>query len=271
MKFNNIKVMNFENAIRGLRNPLESWSKSDSKFGLENLEYFDQNEKIAELYANKQGFDFTKDYDNWSDIINPISVWLNNNGILNINDNDIIEYALIGPNDLDLAQRMIKAGDSDSKFMRQILVSIDITAPLYWWKEMDQYRIGVTTNSTSTMHKIASTPIIIDCFETDDYNGDYAIPEDLTEDLTYPIKIINYLEYLRKKYNETKDQHYWKELIRWLPESWLQTRTWTANYAILRNIYFQRQHHRLTEWGQFCKMVESLPYAKELILYNDKN
>jgi len=119
------------------------------------------------------------------------------------------------------------------------------------------------------MHKIASTPITIDCFETDDYNGDYAIPDEVTSTLTYPHHIINYCEYLRKKYNETKDQGYWKELIRWLPEGWLQTRTWTANYAILRNIYFQRQHHRLTEWHQFCDWVKTLPYSSELILYKE--
>ena len=166
-----------------------------------------------------------------------------------------MEYAFLGPKDLDLAQRMIKAGDSDSKFMRQILVSVDITAPLYWWKEMDQYKIGTVTNSTSTMHKLATTPITKDCFESDDFSKDLILYEeqesktdhnDVFTSADMMNTIINYCENLRQLYLKTKDKRYWKELIRWLPNGWLQTRTWTANYAILRNIYFQRQHHKLT-------------------------
>jgi len=164
---------------------------------------------------------------------------------------------------------MIKAGSSDRKFLRQIMVSVDITAPLYWWKEADTYKIGTTANSTSTMHKISSTPITKECFEMDDYSSDLTL-ENNEHFLINSIwdSIINDCESLRKKYNETKDQRYWKELIRILPEGWLQTRTWTANYEILRNMYTQRRHHRLTEWHQFCEWVESLPYAKELILFN---
>ena len=205
--------MNFKGAFRGLRNPLESWEKSDS--------YFDG------------------------------------------------EVGHIGPKDLNLAQRMIKAGDSDSKFLRQIFVSVDITAPLYWWKEADTYKIGTTANSTSTMHKIASTPITIDCFEIDDLDETLNVDDSWYYIKDYITDIIVSLEALRKKYNETKDQRYWKELIRWLPEGWLQTRTWTANYAILRNMYFQREHHRLTEWHQFCDWIKTLPYANELILYKE--
>lgn len=134
-------------------------------------------------------------------------------------------------------------------------------------KEFDTYKVGTVANSTSTMHKIASTPITIDCFEIDDYNGDYAIPEEVTDGMTYPQEIINYLECLRQKYNETKEKGYWKELIRWLPEGWLQTRTITLNYAVLRNIYFQRRYHKLSEWHQFCDWIQTLPYGKELITY----
>lgn len=227
MKFENTNVMNFEGAFRGLRNPLESWEKSDS--------YIEEDGH----WKNKKTF------------ISNLQFYL-------------------GQKDLDLAQRMIKAGDSDSKFLRQIFVSVDITAPLYWWKEADTYKIGTTANSTSTMHKIASTPITIDCFEMNDYNGNYAIPENGIN-LPTPHSFINYLEYLRQKYNETKDEQYWKELIRWLPEGWLQTRTWTANYSVLRNMYFQRQHHRLSEWHQFCSWVETLPYTQELILYKGED
>ena len=172
----------------------------------------------------------------------------------------------LGENDLNLAQRLIAAGSPHDKFMRQIFVSVDITAPLYWWKEMDTYKVGTTANSTSSMHRLASTPITLDCFETDDYNSDL----DLIDDVNIGLRVhcfIDDLEQLRQKFLATKDVRYWKELIRWLPESWLQTRTWTANYEVLRNIYFQRQGHKLTEWHSFCEWVKSLPYAKELIIY----
>ena len=112
------------------------------------------------------------------------------------------------------------------------------------------------------MHKLASTPITIDCFETDDFWQ--AVPNNQFIEAQ-----INFLEELRQKYLETKDKRYWKELIRWLPEGWLQTRTWTANYAVLRNIYFQRQHHKLTEWHEYCEWIKSLPYADDLIIYTE--
>ena len=183
----------------------------------------------------------------------------------------------IGENDMKLAQRLVGAGSPHDKFLRQIFVSVDITAPLYWWKEMDQYKVGTVTDSESTMHKLASTPITLDCFETDDYDPDLVYEEGkevqrMTTFENEPISwnvdsIICFLESLRQKYNKTKDKRYWKELIRWLPESWLQTRTWTANYAVLRSIYFQRKDHRLTEWHQFCDWIKTLPYAAELITY----
>lgn len=180
----------------------------------------------------------------------------------------------LGPNDLDLAQRMIKAGTPNDKFLRQIFVSVDITAPLYWWKEMDQYKVGTVTDSTSTMHKLSSTPITKKCFEMDDYDGllkmydrePYNI-DDYVDDIWD--SVIDYCETLRKRYLETKDQRYWKELIRLLPESWLQTRTWTANYSVLRNIYHWRKDHRLTEWHTFCDWIKTLPYANELILFEN--
>ena len=163
---------------------------------------------------------------------------------------------------------MIKAGTSDSKFLRQIFVSVDITAPMYWWSQFDTYKIGTTANSTSKMHKLASTPITKQCFESDDYQITPVFDKDFyTSDDAWK-EIITICETLRKKYNETKDKRYWKELIRILPESWLQTRTVTMNYAVLRNMYAQRQNHRLTEWHQFCDWVKRLPYAEQLITYN---
>lgn len=125
-------------------------------------------------------------------------------------------------------------------------------------KEFDTYKVATVANSTSTMHKIASTPITLDCFEISDFWA--AVPNNQSIEMQ-----ISFLEELRQKYVETKDVKYWKELIRWLPESWLQTRTWTANYETLRGMYAQRKNHKLTEWHSFCDMIKCLPYAGELI------
>lgn len=270
MKFEKTEVMNFEGAFRGLRNPLESWKKSDSSFGIGTVNDTEDWD-IAHLYCVKDNIS-VEDGDHYDQEVDKYAAWLRRNGIIKWGFNRcLFEYAYIGPNDLNLAQRMIKAGTSDRKFMRQIFVSVDITAPLYWWKEADTYKIGTVANSTSTMHKLASTPITFDCFEMDDfenlrvydnepYNTDTFVT-DIWDD------IINYCETLRLRYNETKDKKYWKELIRVLPEAWLQTRTVTLNYEVLRNIYFQRRYHKLTEWHRFCEWIESLPYSKELITY----
>ena len=201
--------MNLEGAIRGARNPLESWEKSDS----------------------------------WKD--------------------QSIGTFFFGQKDIDLMQRLIKAGTSDSKFMRQIMVCMDVTAPMYWWSEFDTYKVATVANSTSKMHKLASTPITIDCFEMDDFSDNSDIISLWIED------VIPSLEELRQKYNDTKDTRYWKELIRLLPESWLQKRTITLDYATLRNQYFQRRNHKLTEWHTYCKWIESLPYAKDLICFEE--
>ena len=272
MKFKNTKVMNFEGAIRGLRNPLESWAKSDSEFGIDSADYCDQDWQVADRYCEKDGLEFGTDL--WCNAEEKYGQWLRDNGILRFVDDEFMEYAFIGPNDLDLAQRMIKAGASDRKFLRQIFVSVDITAPLYWWKEADTYKVATVANSTSTMHKLATTPITKDCFEMGDFSSNliifdgepYTIDDTIEDCVDY---IIDICETLRKRYLETKDKRYWKELIRWLPNGWLQTRTWTGNYETLRNMYGQRKNHKLTEWSKdFCEWVKTLPYAEELILFN---
>jgi len=220
MKFENTAVWGFEHAIRGMRNPKESWNKIDSDF--------------------------------------------NNN--------------VIGPNDLKLMQTLIKAGPEHRKFMRQIFVSVDITAPLYWWKEFDTYKVGTVANSTSTMHKLTSKPITLDCFETDDYNGDliaysrepYNI--DMSVDECVKDEIIEFCETLRQRYLKTNDKRYWKELVRWLPQGWLQTRTVTMNYENLLAICSkgQRRFHKLTEWSiAFINWARTLPYAQELIFIDE--
>ena len=240
MKFENTEVWGFEHAFRGLRNPKNSWNRSDS-----GKLYWDGTWYHEELknYFTEYGVNF-----------------------------------YIGENDMKLAQTLIKAGNEHRKFMRQIFVSVDITAPLYWWKEFDTYKVGTVANSTSTMHKLATTPITLDCFEIDDYDRNLSLADNPKDDdgldniSTFEEDIIYVLENIRQKYLETKDKRYWKELVRWLPESWLQKRTITMNYENVRNMYFQRRNHKLTEWSEsFIKWVESLPYAEELIMYDGRS
>lgn len=184
----------------------------------------------------------------------------------------------VGESDFKVMKNLIKADSNDrtgspnSKFLRMIHCQICVTAPIYWWKEMDTYKIGTVRNSSSTMHKLANTPITIDCFEMDDFadsdeeSNDYNL---YTKSVWS--KLIEHLEALRKEFNETKDKRYWKELIRLLPESWLQTSVLDFNYETLRNIYAWRKNHKLTEWHQFCKVIEELPLAKELIIGENEN
>lgn len=270
MKFENTRVTNFEGAFRGLRNPMNSWAKSDSQFGITAIDWL--NDKIDETvheWCAVHGND------------TPLErlQWLEKNSVLAYDaQTETYEYALIGPTDMDLAQRMIKAGSPNDKFLRQIFVSVDITAPLFWWKEADTYKVGTVANSTSTMHKLASTPITLECFEIDDYQPDLVTAEagpESTEAWVDTVgdkiteSIIPWLEHLRLLYLETKDKRYWKELIRWLPEGWLQTRTLTMNYANLRGMYYWRKDHKLSEWHSFCDWVKTLPYAEELITFNN--
>ena len=232
MNFKNTDIWGFKHSLRGMRNPMNSWNKSDSGYAIKDYELHDGEEKI--IY----------DEDNFG----------------------------IGPNDIGLMQRLIKSGPEHRKFMRQIMVSVDITAPLYLWKELDTYKVGTTANSTSTMHKLASKPITIEDFEMDDFervkifDREPYKPDDYTDEIwDY---IIDICETLRRRFIETKDKKYWKELIRILPESYLQTRTVTMNYENLYSIVRQRKGHKLTEWRQFIDWAHQLPYAKELIFYN---
>ena len=207
LKTERTAVMNLENAIRGARNPLNSWAKSDS--------FYDENGNYV-----------------------------------------------LGPTDLDLARKLIKAGSDERKFMRQIFVSVDITAPLYWWKEFDTYKVGTVANSTSTMHKIHAKS-----FERDDFSYDR-----LDEGgLAMLDETIAYLESERGLFNEdrTNKQH-WHNMIQMLPTSFNQMRTVTLNYENLINIYYARRFHKLAEWHTLCDWILSLPYAKELIAFKNE-
>ena len=231
MKFENIRVYNFENALRGMRNPLASWKKIDSEFG------------VRPRIEVPEGAVITHEY-----------------------ENGLCEYAKIGPNDMGLAKRLIAGGSEHRKFLRQIFVTVDITAPLFWWKEADTYKVGTVANSTSTMHKLASTPITLDCFEL----GDYSPELDMIDDVPLGLRVdsfIDDLEQMRQKYLMTNDKRYWKELVRWLPNGWLQTRTVTMNYENLLSMYHQRRNHKLTEWSiDFINFIKSLPYASDFLI-----
>lgn len=224
----------WEAAIRGMRNPLNSWGKSDSFFG-EGLETF------------------------WSIEKNVVNV-------VDVNEwNGNIDYSVsLGKNDLTLMKSLIKAGTDHSKFMRMITVTCDITAPLYWIKELDTYKVGTVRNSCSTMHTIHKKK-----FELDDFSHEYmytdadGVPDhdvQITENVLGDI--VRNLNYCRAYYLETGDKRAWYNMIQLLPSSYNQRFTWQANYAVLRNIYHARKNHRLTEWYDFCKWIESLPYSE---------
>lgn len=290
MDFKETRVYNFEGAFRGMRNPMNSWSRSDSFFGLTDIfmgdaltdvcdawieyENVERRERGVEEYSHEM-----ENYDEYYDILEKYEGWLVDQGVLNSSDCgvNVYEVAFLGPKDLELAQKLILAGDEHAKFLRQIFVSIDITAPLLWWKEFDTYKVGTVANSTSTMHKLSSIPITKEMFDFDGLDlivasgtaphsdgWEYRF-EDYVED------IITMCETLRQKFLETGESMYWRALVQILPSAYLQTRTVTMSYANLRNIYFQRQCHKLKEWHQFCEWIDTLPYSKELITLGGNN
>lgn len=274
MLFSNIRVYNFEGALRGMRNPKNSWHLSDSKFGYGTRDDIDiiadpVATEWVEAWSNQ--LDYVDERDKTAEYVHNLA-YLLDNGVYN-QDDDIHEYALIGPKDMKLAKALIAGGSEHRKFLRQIMVSVDITAPLYWWKEFDTYKVGTTANSTSTMHKLDSKPITLDCFEIDDLNDNFEISEHYNFTDFIRSEVIPVLENLRLKYKETGDKRYWKELVRWLPSGWLQTRTVTMNYENLLSMCHQREHHKLTEWSgvdpfgtpSFIKFAKSLPYANDFI------
>lgn len=206
IKIERTSVVNFDNAMRGARNPMNSWARYDS--------YFDENGNFV-----------------------------------------------FGENDLSLAKRLCQAGTDHRKFVRMIFVSVDVTAPMYWWKEYDTYKVGTVANSTSTMHKITSKP-----FEMSDFSVDH-----MNEDgIKAMEKVIETLEDLRLKFLETKDKTIWYTIIQLLPSSYNQMRTCTLNYENLCNIYYARRNHKLEEWHTYCDWITQLPYFKDLFIQEDQ-
>lgn len=236
IKFEHPEVWGWEHAIRGMRNPLNSWERSDS---------------YPAVDCGKCGI-------------------IDREGICYPKEHDCTPYKCyaIGDNDLSLMRRLIRAGSSHRKFLRQIFVSVDITAPLYWWKEYDTYKVGTVANSCSTMHKIHSKPIELSDFSIDDFeipDADIAL-KDCFINVVADCEMLRkaYLEALKKGQNDLAKQ-YWKGLIQLLPQSYNQKRTVTMTYENLLNMVSQRRGHKLDEWHDFCDWVFTLPYAEELL------
>lgn len=206
IRIENIGVWGWEHAIRGMRNPMNSWAKSDSGYGIDG------------------------------------------------EDDDVFS---VGNNDLDLMRKLFAAGTEHRKFMRQIFVSLDVIAPLYWWKEADTYKVGTVANSCSTMHKIHSKE-----FALDDFSHEHLLEDEAIEFMKH---LVDGLNFYRKKFLETKDKVYWWQMIQLLPSSYNQRRTLTMNYEVAATIIRQREGHKLDEWNQFVKVLKGLPYMAEIM------
>ena len=228
IKFENTEVMGWEAAIRGMRNPMNSWEKSDS----------------GKIYWN--------------------GTWYTLDPVIRSYFTDYGMNLLIGPNDLDLMKRLRNAGTDHRKFMRMIDVYVDITAPLYWWKEFDTYKVGTVANSCSTMHKIAAKE-----FTLDDFSCEHLFNEDNGEEdqehynlwLDHMKSTVIMLNRARERYLETKNKKYWWLMIQLLPSSYNQKRTIMLNYEVLANMYHSRKNHKLDEWRTFCEWIKTLPYS----------
>ena len=265
IKLENTEVLGWEAAIRGMRNPMNSWEKSDSIFF----------SAFATVGHDINGTTYDKDdgdcdYPEWFD-------WVR------FNTNHRMEYFQLGPNDHKLMMNLAKAGSVDAKYRRMIVVTVDITAPLYWWKEFDTYKVGTVANSCSTMHKIHAKE-----FTRQDFSDEQLLPDgssmeiptiavgfgsnDLEEELARfsPSNLldltISMLNRAREMFLETKDKKYWWQMIQLLPSSYNQRRTVMLNYEVLAGIYPKRKEHKLDDWREFCKWIENLPYSEIITL-----
>ena len=217
IKLEKTEVFGWEAATRGMRNPMNSWDKSDSG-------YFPVQEPPC---------------------------------------NDVFIKYVVGKNDLKLMKTLSKAGSDHAKFLRFIDVTVDITAPLYWWKEFDTYKVGTVANSCSTMHKIADKEFTLDDFSHEHL---YTTLGESYEAMDILVDVIDCLNKYRERYLESKDKFWWWQMIQLLPSSYNQKRTVQLNYQVLKSMYFARKNHKLDEWVEFCKWCETLPYFKEIVL-----
>lgn len=222
LKVENVEVLGWEAAIRGMRNPMNSWEKSDSHY--ECHEYDKLSDDCQKVY--------------------------------------LLDEYIPGPNDLNLMTRLRNAGTDHRKFMRMITVYLDITAPLYWWKEFDTYKVGTVANSCSTMHKIAAKEFTLDDFSHEHLSDFSSHPENVQDPLTILSSTIKTLNSCRECYIKEKDNFFWWQMIQLLPSSYNQKRTVMLNYEVLANMYKSRRNHKLDEWHTFCDWIESLPYSE---------
>lgn len=237
LKISNFEVLGWEHAIRGMRNPMNSWEKSDSEFITEDGDHHDICGNSGPWYGS----------DGWPE-------------------------TLIGEQDLDLMKRLRNTGTDHRKFMRMIAVYVDLTAPLYWWKEFDTYKVGTVANSCSTMHKIADKE-----FTLEDFSCEHLM-DDGDEELAYgdwiPLHVLEHIVVVlnrqRDRYLETKDKKYWWQMIQLLPSSYNQKRTVMLNYEVLANIHKGRRNHKLDEWHTFCDWIEELPYSEIITGYEEE-
>ena len=257
IKIENIQVGGFEAAFRGLRNPMNSWDKSDSRFGISSSPYNDDDYDATATYINSNFIEHSQE---WEKEFETINNWLLENGVLKKDtETDAIEYAYIGKNDMNLARRMILAGTDEAKFMRMIHVQMDVTAPLYWWKEFDTYKVGTVANSCSTMHKIHAKE-----FTLEDFSHEHLTEESLAN-LKLTIKDLNKAREAYNWCNTDAKKDYWWQMIQLLPSSYNQKRTLDFNYQTARAMYFARRNHKLDEWHTFTDTLLTLPYGNELI------
>lgn len=227
IKLENTDIFGWEAAIRGMRNPMNSWEKSDS-------DWFDIQE-----------WNTPPDEENYK--------W--------VKEGQCDFCYAVGPNDQDLMMRLAKAGSVDAKYRRMIVVAVDITAPLYWWKEFDTYKVGTVANSCSTMHKIHAKEFTMDDFSHEHLQSTFG--EDYIDCLK---NTISWLNQARDEFLETKDKKYWWQMIQLLPSSYNQRRTVMLNYEVLAGIYPKRKDHKLDEWHDFCDWIKNLPYSEIITL-----
>ena len=225
IRFEHTEVCGWKAAIRGMRNPMNSWDKSDSGLGCD--EYPNESCRSCGIHD-----------DSYS--------WCPGN-----------KYFKLGPNDLNLMQNLCNAGTDHRKFMRMLTVYVDITAPLYWWKEFDTYKVGTVANSCSTMHKIHAKEFTL---------GDFSMEHLYSDELDFFKELVDRLNGVRELYLESKKKEDWWQMIQLLPSSYNQKRTIMLNYEVLRNMYHARKNHKLDEWHDFCDWINTLPYAEELII-----
>lgn len=227
VKIENYEVLGWEHAIRGMRNPLNSWDKSDSEWSYCGGTEAEGYVEAVQMGCEDEGYAYD-----------------------------------IGPNDKDLMMRLRNAGTDHRKFMRMLVIYVDITAPLYWWKEFDTYKVGTVANSCSTMHKIADKEFTLEDFSHEHLSNFSSHPEKVLDPLSILKSTIVTLNSCRHEYLETEDKFFWWQMIQLLPSSYNQKRTVMLNYEVLANIYKSRKNHKLDEWHQFCDWITSLPFSE---------